>query len=46
MSTVVVRWLKDNSVGVMPTSAAKKGVELHHGLEVKMKWRKEMMQRY
>ena len=42
MSFVLVRWPEDNSVGVMPTSAAEKGVELYPGAEVRMKWKKKM----
>ena len=45
MSFVLVHWLEDNSVGVMPTSAAEKGVELYPGAEGSGR-RKCMTQKY
>ena len=38
---VLVRWVEDNSIGVMPVSAAEKGTRLFPGLTTSMKWRKK-----
>ena len=35
----LVRWIEEESVGVMPSSSAPKGVKLYPGLKTKMKWK-------
>lgn len=36
---VLVRWVQDETVGVMPATAAGKGERLYPGLLTKMKWK-------
>ncbi len=36
---VLVRWLEEETIGVMPCSAAPPGVSLYPGLTTLMKWK-------